>query len=353
MNASLGRAASGVLLFAGCLMVFAGCNNGSSSSSPSPNPTASGCGTLTKNSRVYITNASGAVSSNPNSPDTVDVFLISSLVSGTSSNVTPCQQFNSATFSSAYGIAVDSSANIWMTDTNSSTVLEFSPGANGSPSATRTIASSAMVHPYGLALDGAGNIYVTSQGGGTSSLGSGAILEFAASASGNVNPTRQIMGSNTGLSLPAGIAVHNGQIVVANNFGNTVEIFGSSANGNATPLRVITGASSGLNAPLGVSVGPGGGIYVANNSGNSITIYGLAGSAPVRTIVGNATGLALPSGLALDGSSKIYVAQNGPPATSSNPTGGLEIFAPSATGNANPLVNVSGVGFSASAVAIY
>jgi sugar lactone lactonase YvrE len=353
MNAYLARVLGGVLITGGLFVALAGCNG--TSSSTVPNNNGGGGSPPPRNSRVYVTDASGGVSSNPNSPDRIDVFTIASLISGTGTGVTPIQEIMSGSFASAYGIAVDSSANVYVTDQGTSSILEFHNNASGTSVAPfRTITSSAMVNPVGIALDAQNNVYVTVPNGGTGS-GGGSILEFSSTQSGNVAPIRQISGNATGLNKPYGIALHDGTIYVANNAGNTVEVFAAAAKNNVRPARVIGGAPSGLNLPFGVAVDTGENIYAANFGADTITVYPRGkGSTPIRTITpSTSSGLIQPAGVALDANNNLYVALGGPPGTTSNPTGELVVYPPGANGPANPLTTLAGVGFAAWGVAVF
>jgi hypothetical protein len=361
MKPNLGRIASGALLFAGFLLTFAGCSNGSSQS-PSPGPSSpAGCGTATANTRVYATAGTLTSSSNPtNNPNAIFVFTQNSILNATAS-VAPCAQVAGPTFTSAFGLALDSSANMYITDQASNTVQVFGAGTNGtSVTPLRTISSTNLGAPYGIALDGAGNLYVSAQGTGTTSNPNGAIFVFPATSSGNVNPTRVIAGSKTGLDLPAGLAISGQTLYVTNQGSSTVETFGLNANGNVSPLRTISGSSSGLNAPVGATV-RGGFIYVSNHgtassSPGSITVYNATGtsSLPVRTITSaSSAGLFGPAGLAIDGSSRLWVGEAGPPTTSSNPSGTLAVYPAGANGSVSPTAAVSGVGFATWAVAVF
>ena len=347
MNAILTRVTAGAFLAGGLLVVLAGCNG--SSSTPSTN---GGNGTPPpRNSRVYVTNASGNVASSAN-PDTVDVFLISNVLGGTGSSISPVQQIMSGSFSAAFGVAVDASANVYVTDAGSSTVQVFHFNANGSAVAPfRTISSAAMKNPYGVAVDGSGNVFVTAQG---SSSAGGSVLEFSPTQSGPVTPIRTITGAATRLAQPSGIAVKNGVVYVANAGSNTVLTFAAAANGNAAPSRVIGGSASLLNSPLGVAVGPSGAIYVANTGANTITVYGSAGTTPVRTITSTSSAPLLgPAGVALDGNGNLYVSENGTASTSNSPGGILAVYASNANGAAAPLVQVTNVGVAAWGVAVF
>ncbi|MBV9102144.1 MAG: NHL repeat-containing protein [Candidatus Eremiobacteraeota bacterium] len=352
MKGNLTRVLAIVATAAGAA-ILASCNGTSST----PNNNGGNVPPPSRNSRVYVTDASGNLASNPNSPDRIDVFTISSLFGG-GSGVAPVQEIMSGSFSSAVGVAVDSSANIYIVDNSTASIQVFHNNASGTAvSPYRTITSTAMGKPAGIALDSANNIYVTVPSGGS---GSGAIVEFSASQSGSVTPIKEITGASTGLNQPFGITVHNnGNIFVTNNASNTVEVFLSGANGNSTPARVISGTASGLNSPWGIVVDPSGNIYVANfgslsSPGTTITVYGPGASpTPIRTITGSNAGIIGPVGLALDASQNLYVAMVGPPGSTSQATGEIAIFPPNANGNVAPLASVGNVGFAAWGMAVY
>jgi hypothetical protein len=65
--------------------------------------------------------------------------------------------------------------------------------------------------------------------------------------------TRTVTGNSTLLNRPTGLAVDGTAIYVANNLGNDVLIFGLAATGNAAPIRQIAGASTTLNGPSSIA----------------------------------------------------------------------------------------------------
>jgi NHL repeat-containing protein len=339
MHAKLGDVLRGGLISAALAVVtLGGCGGSSGSPSPGPPPSSP----PPTDSQIYVTAASGSQSS-ANQPDTVVVFTIASLLTG-SGSLAPKQQFQSPSFSGAFGVALDSTANIYVIDQPTATVDVFFSNANNTVSPTRQISSSAMTAPMGIALDSSNNIYVADPTGGPSTTGQ--IDVFSSSQSGSVSPVRTISGSNTLLNQPGGIAVNsNGTIFVTNEAGNSVEQFAAGATGNVAPTRVISGVGSLLSSPLGISIGPSGALYVANSNNQTVTVYGASGNTPVRTITGGNTNLFIPNGTATDVAGHLYVADGGPPGSSSNPTGELLVFQPNATGNITPLLTAQGVGF--------
>src|SRR5438552_1464632 len=136
-----------------------------------------------------------------------------------------------------------------------------------------------------------------------------------------------------------------GKLYVANEFGNSITVYAAGASGNATPTATIAGGNTGLSFPFGIAVGGAGKIYVANSASsaggsNSITVYaaGATGNAtPTATIAGGNTGLDFPTGIALDGAGNIYVAND-----VANNVGSITVYAAGASGNAMPTATIAG-----------
>jgi DNA-binding beta-propeller fold protein YncE len=113
---------------------------------------------------------------------------------------------------------------------------------------------------------------------------------YTRTANGNVAPLRTIQGPSTRLNLPGGVWVdaERGEILVANDGGDSILVFGRTANGDAAPIRTIEGVATGLKNPTSVVVDPAHGEMWASNWGDhSATVYprGAGGNVkPLRTI---------------------------------------------------------------------
>lgn len=124
---------------------------------------------------------------------------------------------------------------------------------SGSVSASRTIsgASTLLASPFGLLLDLTGRLIVSN------SSGSGiTIYSNAATASGNAIPAAAIAGAATTFVVPRQIALNSsgsGTLYVGDAVAGEVASFGSlsSANGNIAPTRNISGSNTGLSANSG------------------------------------------------------------------------------------------------------
>ena len=102
---------------------------------------------------------------------------------------------------------------------------------------------------------------------------------------------------------PQGLAIDgNGNLLMANIYGESLNEYPITSRGNVAPLRTISGAATGLDFPDGVDVDTSGNIYVSNRFGGSVTEYAPAASgnaAPTATIAGGSTGLSAPGHLAV------------------------------------------------------
>jgi len=216
------------------------------------------------------------------------------------------------------------------------TVYPVAASKNTAPIETITGSNTGLGEPNGVALDSSNNIWVSN------THNSYSIFEYAAGANGNVAPIATISGSNTDLVDPSLIALDSkNNIYVSNYSGDTVAVFAAGSNGNVSPIQLISGSNTGLNTPAGIAVDASDNIYVSNYNGESITEYA-AGStgnvSPIATISGSATDLGHPVGISLDADDNIYVANSGYPSG----TPSIEIFAAGSNGNVAPTATIAG-----------
>ncbi len=276
-------------------------------------------------------------------------------VASANGNATPTNTIAgfSTGLSQPQGIARDRAGNIYVTNPNpftgSGSITVYAPGASGNATPTATIVggNTRLAGPTGIALDGAGNIYVTNLfgGGSGSGAGNGSITVYAPGASGNATPTATIAGGSTGLVGPAGIALDGaGNIYVANQFVNSITVYAAGASGNATPMATIGSLSRALDHPVGIALDGAGNIYVTNLSfggiTSSITVYA-AGA------FGNATPTATimggpNTGLSNAGGIAVDGAGNIYVANNTISGGSITVYAPGASGDATPTATIAG-----------
>jgi Beta-propeller repeat len=282
---------------------------------------------------IYVANRNGGLSHN----GTVTIYAV-----GANGNVAPIHTIGGANTGlvGPVRVALDASHNVYVTnnptDSGPGWVTVYAAGAHGNASPIRKISGSntGLSSPYGIALDSSGNIYVTN-------ADANSVTVYAAGADGNVAPIRTISGSNTGMSAPTGIAVSaTGKIAVASFDGGVAE-YAANANGNAKPIKDIIGESTGLVYALGVALGVSGKIYVVNRGGGpssigSLTVFAAKANGnvpPLQTIGGSITGLDEPWGIA-ETAKAIYAANASTPS--------ITVYASDANGNVAPTRTISG-----------
>jgi hypothetical protein len=312
------------------LISLAGCAGDSSSSPVMPNDTTGMIKQLSSSCPcLYVANGPG---------NSVTVYA-----SGATGNAKPLQDISGSStgLSAPYGVAVDGSGNIYVTN-NDDVITIYAPGATGNVAPIRSILGSAYHEPKGIAIDPInGDIYVAK-------AINNAVVIYAPNASGKASPIGSILGSATGLDLPKGVALDaSANIYVTNSGNNSVTVYAAGSTGNVAPVQTIAGSRTGLDVPYLLAVDSSKNIYVPNidfpNPGNgSLTVYA-AGSngnvAPTKTIEGAKTKLNLPAGIALDSSDNIY-ASNFDRTDVANSS--ITVYAAGSNGNKAPAKTISG-----------
>jgi sugar lactone lactonase YvrE len=222
-----------------------------------------------------------------------------------------------AKFKNPKGIAADEAGNIYVADYGNNRIRKITPGGTVSTFAGSSIAGSedglgkaaTFNHPYGIAVDASGNVYVSDNGGSLirKITSDGLVSTFIENT------------SATGLATDA-----SGNLYVADAIGNVIVKItpaGVIDTLAGDPLSFGaedgTGADATFNNPLGVAVDASGNVYVADN--NNSTIRKITPSKVVSTIAGSGTAgfldatgtsavFANPTSLAVDASGNLYVA---------------------------------------------
>jgi len=235
-----------------------------------------------------------------------------------------------ARFNSPSGVAVDSAANVYVADTNNSTIRKVTAGgvvttlvgtAGMQGSVDGTGAAARFNSPSGVAVDSAGNVYVADTNNYTirKVTAGGVVTTLAGTAgmAGSVDGT----GAAARFSDPTGVAVDsasNVYVADSSNFtirevtaGGVVTTLAGSAlrTGNADGK----GAAVRFNRPTGVVVDGAGNVYVTDTLnatirkitpfGNTTTVAGMAGVTGI--VLGAAPRFAFPQYLAISGDSLV------------------------------------------------
>jgi sugar lactone lactonase YvrE len=193
--------------------------------------------------------------------------------------------------SECFGVAVDTSGNVYIADTYNNRVLKESLSAGGY---TQSVIATGLNKPYGVAVDLNGNIYVAD------SFNKQVVKETL--SSGTYTPS--IIASDLP-TTPFNVAVDNsGNVYVPE--GNSV--LKLTPSGSSYIQSVVAGQSSGLQTPSEVAVDSHGNVYVTDSGTNSVYKETPSGSSFVQTTV--ATGLDFPTGVTVDSQGNVYIANS-------------------------------------------
>jgi hypothetical protein len=184
-------------------------------------------------------------------------------------------------------------------------------------------------NPYGVALDSSGNLFVADKSNHTirevTSAGVVTTIAGMAGAFGSVDGTGDLARFNE----PTGVAVGTGgEVYVADSINNTIRRI--AAGGVVTTLAGTagdagvtdgTGTAALFNQPYGVAISSSGNLFVVEYGSDTIrevtqagvvtTLAGIAGTAGHADGTGTAASFAQPTGIAIDGSGNLYVADAG------------------------------------------
>ena len=239
-----------------------------------------------------------------------------------------------ARFNFPVGVAVDSGGNVFVADSKNFTIRKITPtGVVSTFAGTAFLlgstdgvgAAARFFLPYGLAIDGSNNLYVTEGGNHTirkiAPDGTVSTLAGAAMTPGATNGT----GSAARFTSPFGVAVDGaGNVYVADTGNNLIRKI--TAGGVVSTLAGsvgVAGATDGVgtgarfNQPRGLAVGAGDTIFVADY-GNALlrsvscagvvtTLAGSAGIVGGTDSVGASARFYDPTGIAADGTT-VYIA---------------------------------------------
>ncbi|WP_164976122.1 SMP-30/gluconolactonase/LRE family protein [Oleiharenicola lentus] len=245
---------------------------------------------------------------------------------------------SSARFSGPSGVAVDANGNVYVADTNSSTVRKISPsgavttigGQAGSVGSVDGAGSTARFnYPSGLAVDSTGNLYIADNrnhtirkgfapgnsggggggggGGGSGNDGSGGGIDDSSVGSGHLLQPNGITVDALGNYYVCDTANHC--IRRVSSTGIVSVLAGRSGTSGTTDG---TGEAARFNSPTGIAYDNAGNLYVTDTgnstirkvttSGSVTTFAGTAGSSGTTDGTGTAALFSMPTGIAYDAS---------------------------------------------------
>jgi sugar lactone lactonase YvrE len=234
-------------------------------------------------------------------------------------------------------VAVDSAGNVYVADTLNHTLRKITPlntvstiaGSAGNGGSTDGTGSTARFQgPQGLAIDTSSNLYVADTNNHTirKVVLSTKIVTTVAGLAGNSGSADGIR-SLARFNYPSDVAVdEDGDLFVADTENHTVRMILPS--GLVSTLAGLAGAKGGadgtgsaarFNSPSAVAVDLSDNVYVADTDNDTIrmvvpsscvvsTLAGLAGTSGSTDGLGSAVRFYSPAGITVDSSSNLYVA---------------------------------------------
>ena len=218
-------------------------------------------------------------------------------------------------------------------------VLAGDPGVAGSSDGTGTAAQ--FDQPYGLAIDSSGNLYVADRKNQTiRKVTSGGVVTTIAGTPLSVGSTNGT-GSAALFNEPSGVAVDSsGNLYVADTSNDVIRkvtsagvvttLVGTAGSPGSTDG---TGSSALLNEPYSIAIDSSGNLYVADlgnqvirkvtSGGVSSTFVGTAGTSGFANGTGSAAQFRDPTSIVIDSSGNLYVADSGNNAIRKITSGGV------------------------------
>lgn len=243
-----------------------------------------------------------------------------------------------ASFSAPQGIAVDVAGNVYVGDTNNSTIRKIAPtgivttfaGVAAQPGTANGVGAAARFNfPFGLAVDAAGNVLVADHGNSAirriTAGGTVTTLAGSAGVSGNLDGSS----SAARFDHPAAVAVDaSGNVYVSDTSNQTIRRIANST-GNVTTLAGTAGLGGRVDGagaaarffyPFGIAATSNGTVYVADTGNHTVrvvasggavtTLAGATGAAGTADGTGGSASFGYPDGMAVDAAGTLYVADH-------------------------------------------
>lgn len=224
-----------------------------------------------------------------------------------------------ASFDWPGGVAVDAAGNVYVADSYNNLIRKITPagvvstfagsGQAGSTNGTGTAAS--FSSPWGIAIDTAGNLYVADYGGNKIRKITSAGVVSTLAGTGSSGQTDGA-GTTATFSSPAGVAVDaTGNVYVADSLNSRIR--------KITSAGVVStlGGTTTFSVPYGVAVDTAGNVYVADTGNCDIrkitptgVVSTLAGTGVWGYVdgIGTAAQFNQPWGVEVDTAGNVYVA---------------------------------------------
>lgn len=242
-----------------------------------------------------------------------------------------------ARFLYPFAVAVDAAGAVFVADSGNHNIRRIAGGSVATIAGTPGVAGRAdgvgtaalFNAPQGIAVDGAGNVYVSDTNNSTiRRIAPGGAVTTLAGAAGSTG-SGDGNGGSARFNYPVGLAVDSAGVVYVADFGNSV-IRKVTANGDVTTFAGAAqqagnvdgaGGAARFDHPMAVSVDAGGNVYVADTSSQTIRMISPSGGVSTRAgrpgfggrSDGSGSGARFfyPAGLAATAGGTVYVADTG------------------------------------------
>ncbi|MEI9982788.1 MAG: IPT/TIG domain-containing protein [Aliidongia sp.] len=200
------------------------------------------------------------------------------------------------------GLALDSSGNLFVVDeANNDTgnpQIEEIPGP--SYNSVTTLAVGGFTNPFGIAIDSSGNLFVPDEG-------SNAVYEVTAPSYATATPVAIVNGNFT---QPGGVALDSSDNLFVADSGDNLIKEVTASSGYTTVSTLAVGTT--FNFPNGIAVEPGGDLIVVNDEDPGVINRILApGYSTVQTIAASTGNFNNPNYVALDSTGNVFVTDTG------------------------------------------
>ena len=220
-----------------------------------------------------------------------------------------------------YGVAVDSSGNLFVADNGSGVVREILAGTGGalpgkiSAFPTVITVASGFSSPYGVAIDASGNVYVSSASSVSEIEAVGGVIP--------ASPTVVTLGSS--FNNPFGVAVDpSGDVFVADTYNNALKEFvagtGGDPAGTVSPASTLLTLTNVTFSPGGVAVDAHGNVFLTDRGSGVWEMVAGTGGAPAGTVNSSSTltqvgtGFTSAVGVAVDAAGDLFIGDASPSA---------------------------------------
>jgi sugar lactone lactonase YvrE len=255
-----------------------------------------------------------------------------------------------ASFNAPAGVAIDASGNVYVADTGNSTIRKIAPGgavttlagvAGQTGSSDGTGAAATFNQPQGVAVDSSGNVYVADTNNDTiRKITSGGTVTTLAGSAGQTGSGNGAGGSAR-FNHPYDVAVDSSGNVYVADFGNaTIRMINTSntvstlaGTAGVTGFLDGSGFAAKFNQPYAVTVDGSGNVYVADTYNRAIREIAPGGA--VTTLNGTECRFYYPQGIAATSSGTLFVADGDNQAIS---MGGQAVAPPSGAAVASETV---------------